>query len=72
MLISEPDYIVLRAGPGLPESLQPLLGRWYDRGDLPVRRQHGVVPTAFAVVPAGRFEVREHDGAVAEVWEIQA
>lgn len=64
-----PDYVVIRAHPDLPPGFLPpqLDGRWYDRRDLPVRFGLG----AAVAVPAGRFEVRDHDGAVAEVYEVR-
>jgi len=80
--MSEPDYVVVRRGPDMPDEwLMPdgLEGRWFDRAEMKpppppgwadeFRRRGGVVSTA-AAVPTGRFEVRE-DGAVAEVWEIR-
>ena len=75
--LPEPDHIVLRAGPGLPDGFMPpdMDGRWYDRASFPIRgsaeqphlRQAGSPAVA---VPTGRFEIRD-DGAVAEVWEFQ-
>lgn len=74
----DPDYIVLRPGPGLPDGFLPpdLDGRWIDRCTVlssrptlpPHLRDAGSEAVA---VPTGRFEVREYDGAVAEVWEFQ-
>ena len=79
-MTTEPDYIVVRAAPGLPEGFVPahLEGRWYDRSQIPLGAVNvgafeaagGTVGTAIAE-PSGRFEVRD-DGAVAEVWEIRA
>lgn len=75
-----PDYVVIRAGEGLPPGFLPphLDGKWFDRRSVPVRAakfvgsgNNGHVTVSEAVaVPSGRFEVRE-DGAVAEVWELQ-
>lgn len=76
--MSEPDYIVLRANPDLPDwHLPPHWdGRWIDRADLPPAPPPGLhddeTYATAAFVPAGRFEVREHDGAVAEVYEARS
>lgn len=77
--MSEPDYVVLRAAPGAPDWFLPPRwdGRWIDRSELPPGPPSGWEPpndgthaqTVF--VPTGRFEVRDYDGAVAEVWEAQ-
>lgn len=76
--MSEPDFIVIRPAVGLPPGSVPahLDGRWYDRSSIP---ESSVGPRLGAIgeyggltaAPAGRFEVRESDGAVAEVWEIR-
>lgn len=75
--MSEPDLIVLRAPADAPDwHLPPHWdGRWIDRADLPESPPPGWMPPddgAYAeatFVPTGRFEVRDHDGAVAEVFE---
>lgn len=74
--MSEPDYIVVRAAPDLPPGyLSPQWdGRWIDRSQLPQPPAPGQHPPGFigvtmTLTPTGRFEVRNHDGAVAEVWE---
>jgi hypothetical protein len=71
VLLPETDYIVLRAGPGLPEGFLPpdVEGRWLDRTQVPMGRPEK--PLLAVAVPTGRFEIREYDGAVAEVWEFQ-
>lgn len=76
----EPDYVVVRRGPDMPDEwLMPdgLEGRWFDRSTIRIAPDPGdlsqadvSISTAVAV-PTGRFEVRESDGAVAEVWEIR-
>lgn len=74
-----PDYIVLRRHPDLPEEFrlpEGYDGRWFDRSDLPVRATPPPAHARWAglgavAVPAGRFEVRDYDGAVAEVWELR-
>jgi len=72
-----PDYIVIRPAADLPDGWLPveLDGKWVDRTSLPTRDQIQGSPavqfgTAVAV-PSGRFEIREHDGAIAEVYEIR-
>lgn len=75
--MSGPDYIVIRAAPGLPPWFLPtsMDGRWYDRADMPegppagTPLPEGVIGSQAVAVPTGRFEVRDYDGAVAEVWE---
>jgi hypothetical protein len=75
--MSEPDYVVLRAAADLPDwHLPPAWdGRWVDRAELPDGPPPWWTPpgvgayTETTFVPTGRFEVREHDGAVAEVFE---
>jgi hypothetical protein len=67
----EPDYIVLRPGPGMTGGQWD--GTWIDRSQVTgtLRLTHGA-PLASATArarPTGRFEARE-DGAVAEVWEV--
>lgn len=77
----EPDYIVIRRGPDIPDEWRMphgLGGRWFDRSTMPVggagsadaAREAGVTVGTAQAVPTGRFEYRE-DGAVAEVWEIR-
>lgn len=78
----EPDYVVVRRGPDMPDEwdMPPgLEGKWLDRATMPPPpardsmsdfRARGGVVTSAAAVPTGRFEVRD-DGAVAEVWEIR-
>lgn len=77
--MSEPDYVVIRPAPGLPEGfVSPQMdGRWFNRADMPVgpsagtQLPKGVFMTQAVAVPTGRFEVRDYDGAVAEVREVQ-
>lgn len=69
-----PNYIVIRPHPDLPPGYLPphLDGRWYDRNEIPEgfgTPSHD--PTETVAVPTGRFEVRDWDGAVAEVYEIR-
>jgi hypothetical protein len=73
-----PDYVVIRFGAGMPRGWAGRLdGRWYDRALVPFRlRPVSDLVVAhpegdLVAVPTGRFEVRDSDGAVAEVWEIQ-
>lgn len=73
----EPDYVVIRPGPGLPEGFVPARwdGRWLDRSQLqPLPGEHGDAAAAgfgeAVAVPTGRFEYRD-DGAVAEVYEVR-
>lgn len=75
--MSESDHVVLRAAPDLPEGFMPpgMDGRWYDRALVPGGPPPGAslpegVSQAVAVA-TGRFEVRDYDGAVAEVFEIR-
>lgn len=69
--MTEPDFVVIRPAPDLPPGVFPphLDGRWYNLADVP--RGFGAAPGGreCVAVPAGRFEVRDSDGAVAEVWE---
>lgn len=74
--MSNPDYVVVRPAPDLPPGyLSPRWdGRWLDASRLPEAPGPGQLPPGFTGVtmtlaPAGRFEVRDYDGAVAEVWE---
>lgn len=70
----EPDHVVLRAAADLPPGVLPsdLDGRWYDRSEVhPGCSFAERMAAKVAAVPTGRFEVREHDGAVAEVWEVR-
>ncbi len=70
--MADPDYIVLRAYPDAPPGWMPrgLEGRWYDRAQF----TEGLFPDSgyqAVAVAAGRFEVRDYDGAVAEVFEVR-
>jgi hypothetical protein len=69
---AEPDYIVLRAYPEAPPGWMPrdLEGRWYDRAEFVTSLEPPRGYPAKAV-PTGRFEVREYDGKVAEIWEVR-
>lgn len=77
--MNEPDYIVVRAAPDLPPGFLPphLDGRWYDRRDIAdgppagTPLPGGVAGAQAVAVATGRFEVREYDGAVAEIWEVR-
>jgi hypothetical protein len=75
--MSEPDYIVIRPAPDLPDQLPPRLdGWWYDRADFPEALPgEGIEAVAryggYVAVATGRFEVRDPDGAVAEVFEVR-
>jgi hypothetical protein len=77
--MSEPDYVVLRAAPGAPDWFLPPRwdGRWIDRTALPPPPPDDWTPpddgtyAEATFVPTGRFEVRDYDGAVAEVFEAQ-
>lgn len=68
-----PNYIVIRPAPNLPPGLLPphLDGYWFDVNAVP----HGFATqhngTEVTAVPTGRFEVRDYDGAVAEVYEVR-
>ncbi len=74
--MSGPDWIVVRPSPDLPPGyLSPKWdGRWIDGSQLPKAPAPGQLPPGFiettmTLTPTGRFEMRDHDGAVAEVWE---
>jgi hypothetical protein len=71
--MSEPDYIVIRPALDLPAGFLPERedGRWYDRNDVPYGPPAGASPGDAVAVPTGRFEVRDSDGAVAEVLEVR-
>lgn len=77
-MTGEGDYIVIRPAADLPPGFLPPHqdGLWLDRstilpGPAPGSAVAPGVSEAVAV-PTGRFEVREHDGAVAEVWEVRS
>ena len=74
----EADYVVLRPAANQPPGYHfpdHWNGRWLDRSDMPEppppgwKPPPGVVMSSVTFVPTGRFEVRDYDGAVAEVWE---
>lgn len=75
--MSEPDYVVIRPAPDLPPGFNfpdRWNGMWLDRSQIPEdwtpgRTPPGVTTSTMKCVPTGRFEVRDYDGAVAEVWE---
>jgi hypothetical protein len=74
MSTDTPDYVVIRPSPDLPDGFLPadLDGKWFDRAQLPAKPED--LPTGLVsgvAVPSGRFEVRDWDGAVAEVWEVR-
>lgn len=78
--MSDPDLIVIRPHPDLVsglgvDRLPPHLdGRWMDVSALsaePDFPNHVHTTVCCTATPTGRFEVRESDGAVAEVWEIR-
>jgi hypothetical protein len=71
--MNEPDYVVIRPAPGLPDGFVPPHwdGRWIDRATLPqIYAPPGGQWSSATAVPTGHFEVRE-DGAVAEVFEVR-
>lgn len=71
--MNEPNYIVIRPAPDLPPGFLPphLDGRWYETSQMaPLARDHESGDVV--AVPTGRFEVRDYDGAVAEVYEVKA
>lgn len=70
--MSEPNYIVVRPSADLPPGFLPphLDGWWYGVTQLPdLFGPHGAGDAV--AVPTGRFEVRDSDGAVAEVYEVR-
>lgn len=74
--MNEPDYIVIRPAPDLPPGFLPVRedGRWYDRAAIPevyVQDPPSPGESRAVAVPSGRFEVRDYDGAMAEVWEVR-
>lgn len=72
--MSEADYVVIRPAPGLPSGFLPPHwdGRWIDRATIPeVYTGHAAQMSTATAVPTGRFEVRDYDGAVAEVFEVR-
>lgn len=68
----EPNYVVLRPSPDFPAHLWPLHldGKWLDLNEIQVNPDKFKLANAEAE-PTGRFEYREGDLAVAEVWEIR-
>ncbi|WP_097921732.1 hypothetical protein [Streptomyces sp. wa1063] len=75
--MSETDHIVIRPAADLPPGFLPAKedGRWYDRASMPAGPPPGFASPGgvweAVAVPTGRFEVRDYDGAVAEVWEVR-
>ena len=76
--MSEPDYIVIRPAADLPPGLLPERGngRWYDRSSLRQADQEQSINALIqygggVAVATGRFETRDYDGAVAEVYEVR-
>jgi hypothetical protein len=77
--VKDPDYVVLRAAADAPEGfLSPQMdGCWIDRSELPPPPPPDWKPPTdgsyaqATAVPTGRFEVRDWDGAVAEVYEVR-
>lgn len=74
----EPDYIVIRPAPDLPPGFLPERenGRWYDRSDMRQVNSEDRLDLVIqygggVAVATGRFEVRDYDGAVAEVYEVR-
>lgn len=72
-MTGDADFIVIRAAADLPPGFLPpdQDGLWLDRSTLQSGPPPGVVMSEAVAVPTGRFEVREYDGAVAEVWEVR-
>lgn len=74
--MSDPDYVVIRPAPDLPDGFLPdeMNGRWFDRDHIPEGPDDGHATVArlggAVAVATGRFETRE-DGAVAEVFEVR-
>lgn len=77
--MSGPDYIVIRLAPDLPPGFlsEDFDGRWVDRSDVPQASSTETAQDAavryggMVAVPTGRFEARDYDGAVAEVFEVR-
>jgi hypothetical protein len=67
----QPNYAVIRVPQDVrvPPFVRAKDGWWYDLDCMPVRFEFG--RTDWVAVPTGKFEVREHDGAVAEVFEVR-
>ena len=76
---SGPDFIVIRPAPDLPPGFLSAHfdGRWFDRSDMPqpsspeAGQDAAIRWGGMVAVATGRFEVRDHDGAVAEVYEVR-
>jgi hypothetical protein len=67
-------YVVFRPAPGLPEGFLPdrMDGQWMDLMDVdPSDVKSMKLGDHGRARPTGRFEVRDSDGARAEVWEIR-
>jgi hypothetical protein len=71
--MDEPDHIVIRRAPDMPAEEMPdrLEGWWFDRTQIPQSFALGAPGRVATATPTGRFEVRDYDGAVAEVWEVR-
>lgn len=79
MTTDEPDYIVYRFSPDMPEEWRPpqMDGWWVDRNTVPeystLQEKRGArdpEPGECVAIATGRFETRE-DGRIAEVFEIR-
>lgn len=73
-MMQEPDYIVFRPSEELKGRVSKHYdGYWYDRNQIPMEMQPER-PGNWnwgKVHPSGKFETRD-DGAVAEIWIIEA
>lgn len=71
--MSEPDHVVIRPAADLPAGFLPahLDGLWLDRSEVPFGPVGAPGGPRAVAVPTGRFEARDSDGAVAEVFEVQ-
>lgn len=73
----EPGYLVVRAHPELPDGFLPpdWEGRWIERRDVPFgpSADRPLAPGGGrgVAVAIDRYEMRESDGAVAQVYEVR-
>ena len=66
------DWIVLRPHPDHAEDFPSELdGLWRDKSQPALDWLDGSPPAHSVAEPTGRYETREEDGAVAEIYEVR-
>jgi hypothetical protein len=77
--MSDADYIVIRPAADLPPGFlsEHFNGRWIDRAHMPqassteASQDTAIQYGGMVAVPTGRFETRDYDDAVAEIYEVR-